>query len=63
MKNLKILKIWMRVKRQSLVFGLITLSFSMITENIELMFVGIGLLILCFYSNYKINKLKQSNQW
>ena len=59
MKNLKILKIWMKVKRQSLAFGLITLSFSMITGNVESLFVGIGLLILCFYSNYKINKLKK----
>lgn len=59
MKNLKILKIWVRVKHQSLVFGLITLSFSMITENVESLFVGIGLLILYFYSGYKINKLKK----
>lgn len=59
MKKLKILKIWMRIKRQSLVFGLITLSFSMITVNVESLFVGIGLLILYFYSNYKINKLKK----
>lgn len=58
MKNLKTLKILVRVKRQSLVFGLITISFSMITGNVESLFVGIGLLILCFYSNYKINKLK-----